>query len=237
MTVTNFANYCKAISQAELSRFVDTHQIIDVVRQFPAVVNAQSFVDSLRKLSPRSYSIASSGLANPDEVHLTVAAVRYSAFGSEHWGAASTHLSDRLDEGDSVQVYIEENSRFRLPSDHSTDVIMIGPGTGVAPFRAFVEERAETNASGRNWLFFGDRNFSSDFPVSARVAASPQKGKSRSARRRVFRVIKPRRSTFKTVFARMVPTSWRGWSAGHICTFAAMPSKWLAMSMWRLPMF
>lgn len=147
----------------ELGRLVDSWQVIDVVREFPADTDAQTFVNSLRKLTPRSYSIASSLAANPDEVHLTVAAVRYEAFGSEHWGAASTHLADRLDEGDSVRVYVEPNTRFRLPANDATDIIMVGPGTGVAPFRAFVEERAERSAAGRNWLIFGDRNFSTDF--------------------------------------------------------------------------
>lgn len=145
-----------------LARFVDSHQIIDVLRKYPAAVGAREFAATLRKLSPRSYSIASSPLANPDEVHLTVAAVRYDAFGLEHWGAASTHLADRVAEGQTVSVFVEPNSRFRLPADDKP-IIMIGPGTGVAPFRAFVEERAERGASGRNWLFFGDRNFSSDF--------------------------------------------------------------------------
>lgn len=149
--------------QSALAELIDTHQIIDIVRRFPATPDAPTFVDALRKLSPRSYSISSSELENPDEVHLTVTAVRYEAFGSDHWGAASTHLADRLEEGDSVRVHIEPNSRFRLPDDDATDIIMIGPGTGVAPFRAFVEERAQRNATGNNWLFFGDRNFSSDF--------------------------------------------------------------------------
>ena len=149
--------------QAELGEFLDTHQVIDILQRFPADVDAASFVSMLRKLSPRSYSIASSPRANPDEVHLTVAAVRYEAFGSEHWGAASTHITDRVTEGQTLSVYVEPNSRFRLPADDATDIIMIGPGTGVAPFRAFVEERAERGASGRNWLFFGDRNFSHDF--------------------------------------------------------------------------
>jgi sulfite reductase (NADPH) flavoprotein alpha-component len=89
--------------------------------------------------------------------------VRYDTFGSKHWGAASTHLADRLAEGDTVPVYIESNSRFRLPANDNASIIMIGPGTGVAPFRAFVEERAERNASGGNWLFYGDRTFSEDF--------------------------------------------------------------------------
>jgi len=149
--------------QAELGEFLDAHQVIDILRRFPADVDAARFVAMLRKLSPRSYSIASSARANPGEVHLTVAAVRYEAFGSEHWGAASTHVADRVDEGGALAVYVEPNSRFRLPADDATDIIMIGPGTGIAPFRAFVEERAERGASGRNWLFFGERNFSSDF--------------------------------------------------------------------------
>jgi len=145
-----------------LTEFIDRYQIIDVIRQYPAATDAQQFVEMLRKLSPRSYSIASSLDANPDEVHLTVAAVHYEAFGSEHWGAASTHLIDRLEEGDKVPVFIERNSRFRLP-DSEVPIVMIGPGTGIAPFRAFVEERVEQGATGDNWLFFGDRNFDSDF--------------------------------------------------------------------------
>ncbi len=149
--------------RSELGELLDTHQVIDVARRFPADVSAQRFVDSLRKLSPRSYSIASSQAANPDEVHLTVAAVRYDAFGSEHWGAASTMLADRVEAGDTVRVYVETNPRFRLPDDDALPVIMIGPGTGVAPFRAFVEERAERGAGGASWLFFGDRTMQDDF--------------------------------------------------------------------------
>ena len=148
--------------QSALAKFVANHQIIDIVRKYPATLGVEDFVNSLRTLMPRSYSIASSQAANPDEVHLTVAAVRYEAFGSEHWGAASTHLIDRVAEGDTVPVFVERNPRFGLP-DNDRPIIMIGPGTGVAPFRAFVEERAERGASGKNWLFFGDRNFSSDF--------------------------------------------------------------------------
>lgn len=145
-----------------LSEFFDNHQIIDIVRLFPADIDEQGFVDTLRKLSPRSYSISSSPNANPDEAHLTVAAVRYDAFGTPHWGAASTHLADRIAEGDRVSVYVEPNKRFRLP-EPDRPIIMIGPGTGVAPFRAFIEERIEQNASGDSWLFFGNRNSDSDF--------------------------------------------------------------------------
>lgn len=147
----------------DLDDLLREHQVIDIVRRFPAQLDAQQFVAMLRKLTPRSYSIASSLRANPDEVHLTVAAVRYEAFGTEHWGAASTHIADRVEAGGTLAVYVDPNTRFRLPTDDSTDIIMIGPGTGIAPFRAFVQERAERGASGRNWLIFGDRNFSSDF--------------------------------------------------------------------------
>jgi len=144
-----------------LRNFVDQHQVIDIIRLYPATVDAQQFVEMLRILSPRSYSISSSPDANPDEVHLTVAAVHYEAFGHEHWGSASTHLAN-LQVGASASVFVDRNSRFRLPGD-DVPMIMIGPGTGIAPFRAFVEQRVEQGATGNNWLFFGDRNLSSDF--------------------------------------------------------------------------
>lgn len=150
-------------SERQLAEYLDKRQIIDIVREFPATLSPADFAGVLRKLMPRSYSIASSPLANADEVHLTVAAVKYQAFGTEHWGAASTMLSDRIAEGDKVSVFVDANPRFRLPADGQTPIIMIGPGTGVAPFRAFVEQRAELGASGKNWLFFGDRTFHSDF--------------------------------------------------------------------------
>jgi sulfite reductase (NADPH) flavoprotein alpha-component len=149
--------------RAGLSDYLETRQIIDIVREYPASPGADEFAASLRKLMPRSYSIASSLHANPDEVHLTVASVNYEAFGTEHWGAASTMLADRIAEGGNISVYLEANPRFHLPADGDTPVIMIGPGTGVAPFRAFVEERAELGATGKNWLFFGERTFHSDF--------------------------------------------------------------------------
>jgi len=156
------ASMLQASEPTVLGLFLENHQVIDVVRLYPAEVAAQAFVGMLRFLSPRSYSISSSQDANPDEVHLSVAAVRYEALGHEHWGSASTYLADRLEEGDTVSVYVERNSRFRLP-DEDVPIIMIGPGTGIAPFRAFVEQRAEKGSAGDNWLFFGDRNFDSDF--------------------------------------------------------------------------
>jgi sulfite reductase (NADPH) flavoprotein alpha-component len=143
-----------------LNAYLEGRQVIDVLREHPVTLSAQQLVDSLKRLTPRLYSISSSPEANPDEVHVTVALVSYTAFGEPHLGCASNYLGEP---GDQVPVYIAPNPRFRLPEDPATPIIMIGPGTGVAPFRAFLEERDATGAEGDNWLFFGDRNFSSDF--------------------------------------------------------------------------
>lgn len=148
---------------ARLAELLATHQPIDLLRRFPVTWRASDLVAALRPLTPRLYSMASSPLAvGADEVHLTVAEVAYEAFGTPHWGAASGFLGS-LGEDATVPVYVEANERFRLPADDTRDIIMIGPGTGVAPFRAFVQERRERGAGGRNWLFFGNRHFTRDF--------------------------------------------------------------------------
>jgi sulfite reductase (NADPH) flavoprotein alpha-component len=141
---------------------LENSQLIDVLKQYPAEWTAEGLVKALRPLTPRLYSIASSQTSVDQEVHLTLANVAYEHNGENRWGVASNFLS-QLGEGDKLPIFIEENSRFRLPADPARDVIMIGPGTGVAPFRAFVQERSANGASGRNWLFFGNPNFSSDF--------------------------------------------------------------------------
>jgi sulfite reductase (NADPH) flavoprotein alpha-component len=148
--------------KAELTRVFDDHQLIDVLRRWPAEWSAQALLGTLRPAAHRLYSIASSRKRVGDEVHLTVDELRYDAHGSAHQGAASSFLA-ALEEGAQVPVFIEANERFRVPADGNRDIIMIGPGTGVAPFRAFVQERAEVGASGRNWLFFGARHFNTDF--------------------------------------------------------------------------
>ncbi|WP_343227487.1 assimilatory sulfite reductase (NADPH) flavoprotein subunit [Rhodanobacter sp. DHB23] len=146
-----------------LARLLDTHQPIDLLRRHPVDWSAEQLVAALRPLTPRLYSIASSPKAvGEDEVHLTVAVVNYHAHGSEHFGAASSFLASADDET-RVPVFVEANERFRLPDDAGRDIIMIGPGTGVAPFRAFVQERQAVGATGRNWLFFGNRHFAQDF--------------------------------------------------------------------------
>jgi sulfite reductase (NADPH) flavoprotein alpha-component len=151
-------------NEAELRAFLGGRQIIDVVQEFALPgLPADAFVALLRRLPPRLYSLASSLAACPDEAHITVAAVRYHSLGRARLGVASTWLADRVQPGDTVPVFIEANENFRLPADPQAPVIMIGPGTGVAPFRAFLQEREVQGATGRNWLFFGDRHFHTDF--------------------------------------------------------------------------
>lgn len=145
-----------------LAALLSEDQPIDLWRRYPAEWSAEELVAALRPQTPRLYSIASSQKAVGDEVHLTVAVVDYQAHGERHWGAASAFVAAAGDER-RLPIFIEANERFRLPKDSARDIIMIGPGTGVAPFRAFVQERRETGSSGRNWLFFGNRHFTNDF--------------------------------------------------------------------------
>jgi len=141
-----------------------------------AGITTPAFLENLRKLQPRLYSIASSVKAHPDEVHLCVGAVRYSTDGVQHKGVASTFLSDRLALGDTTGIYFHTANHFRLPTDLTKPVIMVGPGTGIAPFRAFLEEREATGASGKNWLFFGDQKRSTDFLYHDQIIEWVQKG-------------------------------------------------------------
>lgn len=143
--------------------FAANHQIIDVVKSAPAKLDAQVFVDALRKITPRLYSIASAQAEMEEEVHLTLGVVSYDADGQQRFGGASSYLADRLEDGQAVKVYVEHNDNFRLPQNNDTPVIMIGPGTGVAPFRAFMQQREADEATGDNWLFFGDQTFTQDF--------------------------------------------------------------------------
>ncbi len=149
--------------KAEFKSFLWGREIRDLFSIEPFTGTAQDLVNILRKLPPRLYSIASSMKAHPDEVHLTVAAVRYDSFGKERKGVASTFLADDAKVGENVSVFVQKNKNFRLPEDPNKPIIMVGPGTGIAPFRAFIEERAETNAPGESWLFFGDQRYSYDF--------------------------------------------------------------------------
>jgi sulfite reductase (NADPH) flavoprotein alpha-component len=149
----------------KLRDFANTHQIIDVVsKKGSKAVTAEKFVALLRHLSPRLYSIASSQTEVEQEVHLTVGALTFeNEEGEVRQGGASGFLAHRLQEGQQVKVFIEDNHNFRLPTNPETPVIMVGPGTGIAPFRAFLQERDATEATGKNWLFFGEQTFNEDF--------------------------------------------------------------------------
>lgn len=147
---------------AQLATLLGESQVIDLLRGTPAAWSADEFVAALRPLQPRLYSIASSRKAVGEEAHLTVAHVEYDNGDGLRWGAASHFLASRED-GGRAEVFIEANERFRLPADGARDIVMMGPGTGVAPFRGFVQERRETGASGRNWLLFGNSHARSEF--------------------------------------------------------------------------
>lgn len=150
--------------KADFASWAYGRQFVDLLEEFPTKgLTAESLTSLLRKMAPRLYSIASSPKAHEGEVHLTIAAVRYDAHEKDRVGVASTYVADLVESGDKVPVYVHSNKNFRIPADPNTSMIMIGPGTGVAPFRAFVEERQETGAKGKNWLVFGDQHYSYDF--------------------------------------------------------------------------
>ena len=151
-------------SKEKLKDYNDGREIIDAVIDFaPHGLSAAALTGVFRKLPVRLYSIASSPLAHENEVHLTVAAVRYETNGRTRKGVCSTYLADLVKSGDSVQMFVQPNKNFRLPADGSTPVIMVGPGTGVAPFRSFIEHRGALGSTGKNWLFFGDQHYTYDF--------------------------------------------------------------------------
>lgn len=140
-------------------------EIVDLLTQFPSArPSIEEFVAALAPLQPRLYSIASSLRAHPDQVHLTVGVVRYlNARGRQCKGVASSFLAERVRPGEKVKVFLQPSHRFHLPPDAQTPIIMVGPGTGIAPFRAFLQERKASNAPGKNWLFFGDQCSEFDF--------------------------------------------------------------------------
>ncbi len=151
-------------SKDVLTAWLEEREFVDLLAEFPgARLTPQEFVDHLRKLMPRLYSIASSPKVFPSEVHLTVAVVRYETNHRARVGVATTFLADRVQpHATPVPVFVS-HSHFGVPEDGASDCIMVGPGTGIAPFRAFVQERAATGAAGRNWLFFGDQHRATDF--------------------------------------------------------------------------
>jgi len=146
----------------QFQNFVSTRQLSDVLSEYPTPISEQQLVDHLFTITPRLYSIASSQLKNPDEIHLTVALVESSTKQPNN-GLVSGLLCHSLKEGDKVEIYVENNRNFKLPENKDTPIIMIAAGTGIAPFRGFLQERQETNATGNNWLIFGNPSFDNDF--------------------------------------------------------------------------
>ena len=146
-----------------LQELVQRTPIVDVLHKFPAKLTAEQLVSLLRPLMPRLYSISSSPAEVGEEVHLTVGVVRFEHEGRARSGAASSFLADRVEEDGAVRVFVEHNDNFRLPNDMTKPIIMVGSGTGVAPFRAFMQQRVADEASGKNWLIFGNPHFASDF--------------------------------------------------------------------------
>lgn len=150
--------------EEQLREYLNGRDLIDLVRDFgPWKADAVEFASILRKIPPRLYSIASSYKANPDEVHLTIGALRYESHGRNRNGVCSVQCAERLTPGDNVPIFIQQNSNFKLPPNADTPIIMIGPGTGVAPFRSFLEECEELEIQRKTWLFFGEQHFVTDF--------------------------------------------------------------------------
>jgi sulfite reductase (NADPH) flavoprotein alpha-component len=147
-----------------LTGYLDDREFVDLLTEFPSArLTAQEFADHLRRLQPRLYSIASSPRVFPSEIHLTVAVVRYETNHRERVGVCSSFLADRAQVGTTPVPVFVSHSHFGPPEDGARDIIMVGPGTGVAPFRAFIQDRAASGATGRNWLFFGDQKKATDF--------------------------------------------------------------------------
>ena len=162
--------------KADLDAYLWGREVIDPLLEYPtAKFTAEEFVKVLRKLQPRLYSIASSPKAYPTSVHLTVAAVRYESNGRAREGVCSTFLSDRAETAP-VPVFVHSAKHFRVPEDLSTPVIMVGPGTGIAPFRAFLQERKAAGGTGKNWLFFGDQKAATDFLYREELEAYQAEG-------------------------------------------------------------
>jgi|OpeIllAssembly_1097287.scaffolds.fasta_scaffold28831_2 sulfite reductase (NADPH) flavoprotein alpha-component len=162
--------------EERLRRLFKDAQLVDVLRRHPATWEPEALLRALRPLAPRLYSIASSMAAVGEEAHLTVAVVDYERDGQRRLGAASAHLAGLTGDDASVRVFVEPNERFRLPEDPTRDVIMIGPGTGVAPYRGFLQEREAQGATGRHWLVFGARHFASEFLYQVEWQDAARKG-------------------------------------------------------------
>ena len=161
----------------KLADYLWGRDTLDLLLQFPDMeFSAAEFIALLKPLQHRAYSISSSSKMYPDSVHLTVASVRYESYGRQHKGVCSTYLADIVNESTDVKIFFTPNKSFRVPEDDTLPMVMVGPGTGIAPFRAFLQERQARNADGKNWLFFGDRNAATDFIYKDELETMQQSG-------------------------------------------------------------
>lgn len=172
LSKSSVENYAKLTGRSDVkallegdayAKFAGDRQLVDLFENYKEKLSPEQLLSLLRPLPGRLYSVASSMKAHHGEAHLTVGGVRWTSHGKNRKGVASVYLADRRKVGDSARLYVKSNRHFRLPEDGNKPIIMIGAGTGVAPYRGFVEERAETGAKGKSWLFFGERNFTNDF--------------------------------------------------------------------------
>ena len=233
--VENYAKLTQRIDLAHLAdakafaEFAEDRQLVDLFERYPEKLSPEQLFGLLRPLPGRLYSVASSPKAHPGEAHLLVGAVRWESYGKKRGGVASTYFADRRRVGDAVRVYVKPNRHFRLPEDGNRPIIMIGAGTGVAPYRAFIEDRAEDGATGKSWLFFGERNFTNDFlyqlewqerwsPARCRASTSPSRATSR------------RRSTCSSGCGKRAPTCSSGSMTARTSTCAATRRAWRTTS-------
>jgi sulfite reductase (NADPH) flavoprotein alpha-component len=161
--LTGRKDVLKLLDGDALAKFSADRQFVDLLTSYPEKLTAEQLLGLLRPLPGRLYSVASSIKAHPGEAHLLVGAVRWEGHGRKRGGVASTYLADRRKPGDKVRIYVKPNRHYALPADGNRPIIMIGAGTGVAPYRGFIEERVETGDKGKSWLFFGERNYTNDF--------------------------------------------------------------------------
>jgi sulfite reductase (NADPH) flavoprotein alpha-component len=159
-----------------LDTYLYGHDVVDLLTDFPAELDVTGLISVLTPLQPRMYSISSSQAAHPEELHLTVAAVRYDNHDRRRHGACSTFLSDRVEPGSEIPIFIEKNRNFKLPEQTEAPLIMVGAGTGIAPYRSFVQHRQKLKVNGDSWLFFGDRQFYTDFLYQAEWQKFLKKG-------------------------------------------------------------
>ena len=173
----NLNNLLKSGDKDKLSEYLWGRDTLDLLLQFPNMeFSAAEFLALLKPLQHRAYSISSSGKMYPDSVHLTVVSVRYQSHNRSHKGVCSTYIADLVDEQSDVKIFFSPNNSFRVPEDDTLPVIMVGPGTGIAPFRAFLQERQFRKATGKNWLLFGDRNAATDYIYQEEIEAMQTNG-------------------------------------------------------------